>query len=97
MPKLAEHGANQHAAGHGNAKSVDEGTTATYTLRRLKRDNPERSPRAWGRPLLEIRVTELLERRRQFVAVQLADEGAAVLRDPLDPHHATGVRGDIVV
>jgi len=41
---VGKRGTNQHTAGHGVTKSTD-GTTATYCLRRLKRDNPELAER----------------------------------------------------
>lgn len=38
---LPTHGTNQHTGGGDNRTSTDRGTTRTYTLRRLARDNPE--------------------------------------------------------
>ena len=44
---LQEHGTNQYE-GVGNTKFSDEGMTATYTIERLRRDQPDLAARKAG-------------------------------------------------
>src|SRR5690349_16370874 len=73
VPLAAAHGANQYSEGLGNTNCSDA-NTATYALRRLKRDHPELAERVVCGELSPNAATiEAGFRKRTFIVSDVAN------------------------
>ncbi len=76
-PKLAKRGANQHTGGGYIVTSSRRGNRESYTLRRLKRDNPTLAKRVIDGELSANAAAIQAGIRRKTITVPLDPERAA--------------------
>lgn len=89
VPVLTTHGTNQHGGGDNVTSTPDRGNSETYTLARLKRDNPDLAARVVNGELSAHKAAIQAGFRRPMIQVP-ADDYLAAMKKINDHYNPFG-------